>query len=706
VPLRNRRELTADGAELLPGDPLTELKGIGPKSAEKLSAEGFNTVLDLLFHLPRRYEDRTRVTGLDQRLQPGSWVLLRGRIKGVRLRRIPRRRIVIVDCFVDDGRGNLKVVWFNHRWIHRRLADEPELYLYGQVREARGGSLQLVNPEMEEVNEEAARIVPVYRRLGRFGGRRLRRLIEQCLPVADDCPDPLPDSIRRRFELPALNDVLRELHDPSVPEDHERRKMSLEELDNGSSKYHLRLAFDELFAFACAMGSRRAARCTSVASKVDTSVVDGRRVQELLPFKLTAAQQRVLSEIQADIGGVTPMARLIQGDVGSGKTVVAALAMLMALDSRLQVAVMAPTELLAEQHARTLSGFLGPAGHTVHQLAGSLPAAEQRRVRQGLADGTVRLVVGTHALFQESVVFQDLGLVVVDEQHRFGVTQRQALAEKGQAPHLLVMTATPIPRSLALTVYGDLDLSVIDELPPGRRSVRTHLRFENSRPKVMDFAREEIAAGGRVFVVYPIIDVSDEIEAAALTEHEESVREALPGIGVDVLHGRLDRARREEAISRFRAGSVQVLLATTVVEVGVDVPEASLIIIESAQRFGLSQLHQLRGRVGRGKRQAWCILMAEQGLGDDARRRLEVVCSTNDGFEIAEADLEFRGPGELTGIRQWGPGGFRFANLVRDRELIKLTKDLAAECQSVVELEENLNALGTYHRVDIGWAGD
>jgi ATP-dependent DNA helicase RecG len=367
---------------------------------------------------------------------------------------------------------------------------------------------------------------------------------------------------------------------------------------------------------------------------------------------------------------------------------------------------MAPTELLAEQHARTLSGFLGDAGHEIHQLTGSLPAAEQRRVREGLADGTIRLVVGTHALFQESVEFHDLGLVVVDEQHRFGVTQRQALAEKGQAPHLLVMTATPIPRSLALTVYGDLDLSVIDGLPPGRSPVRTHLRFEDSRPKVFEFAREEIAGGGRIFVVYPIIDGSDEIEAAALTEHEESVRKAFPGVGVEVLHGRLDRARREQAISRFREGSVQVLLATTVVEVGVDVPEASLIIIESAQRFGLSQLHQLRGRVGRGKRQAWCVLMAEEGLGDEARRRLEVLCSTNDGFEIAEADLEFRGPGELTGVRQWGPGGFRFANLFRDRELINITKDLAADVESASKLEELLKALGTYHRVDIGWAGD
>jgi ATP-dependent DNA helicase RecG len=614
--------------------------------------------------------------------------------------------MVIVDGFLDDGHGKLKVVWFHHRWIHTRLADEPEIYLYGQVREARRGSLQLVNPEIEEVGDEAARIAPMYRRLGRFGGRRLRKLIEQCLPAVDSCRDPLPDTIRRRFELPTLSDALRELHAPGAPEDDEDRRWAVEMLNSRRSRYHLRLAFDELLAFACAMGSRRVARRSLEAPTIDTSAVDARRARELLPFVLTGAQQRVLGEIQVDLAGNTPMARLVQGDVGSGKTVVAALAMLMVLDSGHQVAFMAPTELLAEQHACSLTGILGAAGHTVHQLSGSLPATEQRRVRGGLADGSIRLVVGTHALFQESVTFRDLALVVVDEQHRFGVTQRQALAEKGQAPHLLVMTATPIPRSLALTVYGDLDLSVIDKLPPGRRPVRTHLRFEASRPKVMDFVRREIAAGGRVFMVYPIIDLSEEVEAAALTEHEESVRDALSGIEVAVLHGRLDRARREEAIGRFRDGSAQVLLATTVVEVGVDIPEATVIIIESAQRFGLSQLHQLRGRVGRGERQAWCILMAGEGLGEDARRRMEVVCGSNDGFEIAEADLEFRGPGELTGIRQWGPSGFRFANLFRDRGLINLTKDLAAEFASSGKLEPLLEALGTYHGVDVGWSGD
>ena len=698
--------MTVVDKTLLPEDSLTQLKGIGPRSAEALAAEGKHSVLDLLLHLPRRYEDRTQIASLGGRLEPGSWLLLKGRVVGVRVRRIPRRRLHMVDGMVNDGRGNLKVVWFNQRWIHRRLADEPELFLYGQVRETRGGGLQLVNPEIEEVGNSVERIVPVYRRLGRFGGRRLRRLIEQCGPATVGCRDPLPEPTRIRFGLPPLDDALRELHAPSVPDAQTQRQKMVDALNHGRSPFHRRLAFDEMFAFACAMFSRRAAHRASEGPHIDPSVVDSERVRSLLSFALTGAQKRVLSEISDDFAGGTPMARLLQGDVGSGKTVVAAMAMLMALDSGYQVAFMAPTELLAEQHVRTFSGILTAAGHTVDQLMGSLPVAEQRRVREGLADGTVQLVIGTHALFQESVAFRHLGLVVVDEQHRFGVAQRQALAEKGHAPHLLVMTATPIPRSLALTVYGDLDLSIIDQMPPGRRPVRTHLRFEQARSTVFEFVRQEIKGGGRVFVVYPIIDASQEIEAAALTEHEEDVRKALPGVGVEVLHGRLDRSQREQAISRFRDGSAPVLLATTVVEVGVDVPEASVIIVESAQRFGLSQLHQLRGRVGRGARQAWCILMTDDGLGEDARKRLEVVCESNDGFEIAEADLELRGPGELTGIRQWGPAGFKFANIFRDQDLITATRELAAEYEASGELDRVLEDLGAYHRVDIGWAGD
>jgi ATP-dependent DNA helicase RecG len=699
--------LTAVEEILRPDDPLTRLKGIGPKSAEALAAEGFHSVLDFLLHLPRRYEDRTQLVSLGNPIETGAWVLLKGRVLRARVRRIPRRRMHIVDGLVDDGRGTLEVVWFNQRWIHRRLEDEREFYLYGQLRERRGGGRQLVNPEIEEVDEEVPRVVPVYRRLGRFGGRRLRRLVEQCLPAAAVCRDPLSEKLRQRFGLPTIQTSLLELHAPSVPENSNRRRQMLEELNRGQTEFHRRLAFDELLAFASAMAMRRAERRACEGPLVDSSRLGRERVRSLLPFTMTEAQQRVLEEVTRDLASGVPMARLLQGDVGSGKTVVAALAMLMVVDSGHQVALMAPTEVLAEQHARTLSELLSPAGHSVLRLFGSLPTTEQNRVREGLANGSAGIVVGTHALFQQSVSFADLGLVVVDEQHRFGVAQRQALTEKGRgAPHVLVMTATPIPRSLALTVYGDLDLSIIDQLPPGRRPVRTHLRFPESRSKVYDFVRHEIEEGGRVFVIFPIIDVSEEIEASALTEREAEVREAFPGIGVEVLHGRLDRTSQERAIDSFRDGSAQVLLATTVVEVGVDVPEASVMIIESAQRFGLSQLHQLRGRVGRGERQSWCVLMADADLGEEARRRLEVVCESNDGFEIAEADLSMRGPGELTGIRQWGPAGFRFANLVRDGALIVATRELASEFEQSARLGRVLRGLGAYHRVKVGWAGD
>ncbi len=600
--LRDRR-LTADRESPHPDDPLTGLVGIGPRSAEALAGDGIHTVLDLLLHLPRRYEDRSRLTKLDDQLEPGSWVLVLGRVGGLRVRRISRRRLHIVDGLIDDGHGSLAVVWFNQRWIHRRLRDEPELYLFGQIREAKGGRLQLVNPEIEEAGEDAERIVPVYPRLGRFGGKRLRRLIGQCLPAAKMCTDPLSEVLRARYSLPILGDALTEIHAPRAPDRDLDRQQLVAELNGGRSAFQRRLAFDELLAFACAMTWRRRLRRATDAPPIEASARDPVRYRSLFPFELTAAQQRVLLEIAADLGRGVPMARLVQGDVGSGKTVVAVMAMLMVLESGYQVAFMAPTELLAEQHTRTLSSVLLEAGYPPKLLTSSLPSAQQRAVRDGLTEGSLGCVVGTHALFQQSVSYRRLGLVVVDEQHRFGVAQRQALVGKGHSPHLLVMTATPIPRSLAMTVYGDLDLSIIDELPPGRSTVRTYLRFSDARAKVFKFLQTEIADGGRAFVVYPIIDASEDIEAAALTDHEIDVRRRLPGVEVGVLHGRLDRAQREEVVAGFRSGAIQVLLATTVVEVGVDVPEASVMVIESAERFGLSQLHQLRGRVGRGGRQ-------------------------------------------------------------------------------------------------------
>ncbi len=688
-------------APLHPDDLLTVLDGIGPKTAASMAAEGFHCVRDLLFHLPRRYEDRSGLTSLDGSAAAGDWILIRGRVRGLRVRRVPRRRLTIADGVVVDPVGEIPVVWFNQPWIARRVDGDQDFYFFGQVREARGGKLQLSNPEIEEVVDEGERIVPVYPRIGRFTGRRLRRLIGSCLPAIDACPDPLQPALRQRFDLPDLPGCLRRLHAPEVDDLSGDAPSLTAALNERTDPCHRRLAFDELLAFACAIAGRRRDRQRTKAPRVTAAAARAAAEKTNFPFTLTSAQRRVCDEIAADLGRRTPMARLLQGDVGSGKTAVAALATAMVTAAGRQVAIMAPTELLAEQHERTLGRYLAPAGPPPSLLVGSTPAAERRRVLEGLAEGTVEVVIGTHALFQEAVSYRDLGLVIVDEQHRFGVVQRSALAAKGEHPHLLVMTATPIPRSLALTVYGDLDLSIIDELPPGRRPVRTEKRPESARSRVFDFLRREIAEGGRVFVVYPLIEASEEIPAAALADHEEEVRRLLPEAAVGSVHGRLSRSDREAVTAEFRDGTLQVLLATTVVEVGVDVPEATVMVVESAQRFGLSQLHQLRGRVGRGSRQAWCILLTDERPGEPARERLEVICRSQNGFEIAEADLEQRGPGELVGTRQWGPAGFRFANLIRDRVLIEETKSLAAALENDGRLEEVRTALAAYHPIDV-----
>jgi ATP-dependent DNA helicase RecG len=420
----------------------------------------------------------------------------------------------------------------------------------------------------------------------------------------------------------------------------------------------------------------------------------------MFPFELTRAQQRVIQEIAIDLGRPHPMARLVQGDVGCGKTAVAALAMRLVLDSGHQAALMAPTELLAEQHARTLERLFAATPYRVSLLSSSQPAPERRGVLDGLADGRERLVVGTHALIQERVSFRELGLVVVDEQHRFGVVQRQSLVDKGREPHLLVMTATPIPRSLALTLYGDLDLSVIDEQPPGRTPVTTVIRPASAAPKIFAFLRDELAARGRAFLVYPTIEGAEDPALPALEQRAAEVAAALPGVGLGVVHGRMARADQEGVTERFRRGDVQALLTTTVVEVGIDVPEASVVVIEGAERFGLSQLHQLRGRVGRGERRSWCILVVGEGATPAARRRLEALAGSNDGFAIAEMDLELRGPGELTGFRQWGPAGFRFADLLRHAGEVVLARDAARRLANEGRLEAVRTALARYHRIE------
>jgi len=688
-----------------PDDSVETVAGIGPKTALALEALGIRRVADLLFHLPRRYEDRGRVLAIDDAKNRRGSVLLHGRLV-VHSGRYLRRRLHIADGELADDSGCIPIRWFNQPWIVGRLKSGAEAFVYGAVGEGKTGRLQIVNPEIEIGSRATSvdEVVPVYPKLGPLAGKRLRKIMDQAHGCLSEMADPIPPAVRRQFALPNLAEALDKLHRPTLPSQDQERDHAVLALNQAATGSHTRLAFDELLAVASVVAGDRARRLEQSASPILLTSSYGRQARKLFPFDLTSAQNRVVGEILDDLGRSVPMARLLQGDVGCGKTAVAILAIFAVLSNGRQAALMAPTELLAEQLHRSISAVLEARGVRVRLLTGSVSAAVGRSIRSELASGKTDVLVGTHALFQESVAYHDLGLVIIDEQHRFGVAQRQRLLDKGESPHLLVMTATPIPRSLALTLYGDLDLSIIDELPPGRSPIRTEVREMTARERIFRFLRSEIEAGGQCYIVYPLIEASDKLNAAALEEHETGVRNALGGVEVGVLHGRLGREDREVVADRFRRGELKVILATTVIEVGVDVPAASVMVIESADRFGLSQLHQLRGRVGRGTRQSWCILVTGDAPSEGARRRLHVLEETTDGFAIAEADLEHRGPGELTGRRQWGAEGLRFANLLRHQELVVRTRSVARQLAQDGQLDQVRDALLLYHPIGSDFA--
>ncbi len=662
-------------------------------------------MLELLLQLPRRYEDRTGARRVSDVSELEGPVLVRARVRSARAVRGRFRRGNRCEAVVEDASGAMRVVWFNLPWLAQRLAAGVEVCLYGQPRVGRGGALELANPELSimEAGENPDVLVPVYGRVGSLGGRRLRMLMERALKAVPHVSDPLPEHLRRELGLPGLGETLERLHVPPGEESASERTALVASLNRGSDPWHRRLALDELVSLMGAVAACREQRRSSPVAPLEVPASRLERWEkELLPFTLTGSQRRVLEELLADLALPHPMARLLQGDVGSGKTVVAALLALAVVEGGRQAAVMAPTELLAEQHHRTLSRLLEAAGVRPLLLIGSLSGPEQDEVRSRLADGRAGLVVGTHALIQHTVAFDRLGLAVVDEQQRFGVAQRQALLAKGESPHLLVMTATPIPRSLALTLHGDLDLALLDEFPPGRRPVRTVIRDRAAWPKLARFIADEVARGARGYVVYPRIDEDEGSTARALSSAVQELAEVLPEVSVGALHGRLRREERDRVVDDFRIGRLQVLAATTVVEVGVDVPEASVMVVESPDLFGLSQLHQLRGRVGRGDRPSWCVLLTDEGerpLTSVTRRRLEALCDSNDGFAIAEADLDMRGPGELTGLRQWGSAGLRFADLSAHRELVELAREVTARLRASGELEAARDALAEVHRL-------
>jgi ATP-dependent DNA helicase RecG len=650
--------------------PITALKGVGPKIRDKLEQRlGWHTVQDVLFHLPFRYQDRTRLTPLGS-LRPGHEALVCGRVELTDVVFRGRRNLL---CRVSDGTGHLMLRFFHFSSAQQHNLERGRpLRIFGEVRAGSAG-LEMIHPEYEllaegETASAEASLTPFYPTTEGVHQLTVRKLVGQALDQhLARIPEWLPEDLLVELKLPTLQDALLYVHRPPPSTD-------VAELEQGRHPAQRRLVFEELLAHHLSLKRLRARLQNQKAPvfKVGGALIP--KLLEALPFALTAAQQRVLVEIREDLQRGHPMQRLVQGDVGSGKTIVAAAAALAAVESGWQVGVMAPTELLAEQHWRNFNQWLMPLGIEVAWLTGKLSARNRRNMLELIASGRAPVAVGTHALFQEEVEFARLGLVVVDEQHRFGVHQRLLLREKGRqhgiVPHQLIMTATPIPRTLAQAFYADLDVSVIDELPPGRKPVETVVVPDQRRAEVVARVRAACLEGRQAYWVCPLIEESDQLQAEAATETVGVLTAALPELSVALVHGRMKPAEKEAMMRAFKEGKVQLLVATTVIEVGVDVPNASLMIIENAERLGLSQLHQLRGRVGRGATQSSCVLLYHAPLSEAARQRLQILRETGDGFEIAQRDLEMRGPGEVLGTRQTGEQAFHIADLVRDQVLL------------------------------------
>ncbi len=663
--------------------PLASLTGVGPRVAEKLAARGLLTVQDLWLQLPRQYEDRTQLVPI-RVLQPGVAAQVEGRVEAVE--RSFRYRPMLRVAIGDESQATLVLRFFHFRAAQvAQFVPGARIRCYGTPRAGQQG-LEIVHPSYRLLDDTAAgalgeqplgeQLDPVYPAIEGIGPASLRRLIGQALErLPDDGSlELLPAALLAGLQLPSLREALSTLHRPA-------RDVDTVALLAGHHPAQRRLALEELLAHHLSLRRQRIALQAQAAPALAGGGVLASQLQRALPFALTAAQQRVFGELRADLARPVPMLRLVQGDVGSGKTVVAALAAMLAVEAGKQAALMAPTELLAEQHLHNLRGWLEPLGVRVAWLAGKVTGRARTQVLADVASGQAQVVVGTHALMQEGVAFHDLALAIIDEQHRFGVHQRLALRDKGRdgagVPHQLVMTATPIPRTLAMTAYADLDVSAIDELPPGRTPVQTVALSAGRRPELVERIRRACAEGRQAYWVCTLIDDSDEVVAQAAQSTFEALSAALPELRVGLVHGRMKAADKQATMRAFKAGALDLLVATTVIEVGVDVANASLMIIENAERLGLAQLHQLRGRVGRGSAASSCVLLYQPPLSMLARQRLETMRATSDGFVIAEKDLQLRGPGELLGTRQTGLAAFRVADLARDAALLPLVRDLA-----------------------------
>ena len=665
---------TAPSHQAIERLPLTELKGVGPALAEKLQALGMHSVLDLLFHLPLRYQDRTRLTPIGA-LRPGMDVVIEGTVAGSAIL-FGRRRSLMVK--LQDGTGVVSLRFFHFSAAQKNaMQNGLRLRCYGETRFGQSG-VELYHPECQHLQGAVPapledHLTPIYPATEGLQQTRLRRLLDQVFELlerqraqAGGLPDYLPAELCRQQHFLPLLDALRVIHHP--PPD-----VALQQLLQGEHPAQQRLAFEELLANYLSLRRLRDQAQAQVAPQLKAGGVLPQALLDALPFALTRAQQRVGREISRDLARAQPMLRLVQGDVGSGKTLVAILAALQAVENGHQAVVMAPTEILAEQHYLNFERWLAPLGVQLGYLSGKIKGRKRDAVLQGMASGVLQVIVGTHALFQDGVKFRKLGLVVVDEQHRFGVHQRLALREKGRQqgllPHQLIMTATPIPRTLTMSAYADLDCSIIDELPPGRTPVNTVLLPEQRRPDVVARISAACREGRQVYWVCTLIEESEQQQCQAAEATYAELQTALPDLRIGLIHGRMKPKEKVAIMAAFKGGQLQLLVATTVIEVGVDVPNASLMIIENAERLGLAQLHQLRGRVGRGTAESHCLLLYHAPLGEIGKQRLAIMRESSDGFYIAEKDLEIRGPGEILGTRQTGLMAFRIADLVRDSHL-------------------------------------
>ncbi len=639
------------------------LKGVGEKRAELFNKKGIYTVDDLLYLFPRAHEDRTVLKKINECID-GETVCLCITVFSPVQDRYIRKNMLISTMIAHDETGRITALWYNNRFLSDKLVPGEKYILYGKIA-TRLGKKEIINPIFEKTDQLhfTGKIIPIYPLTGNLTQKIVQLTMEKALEAKGKIEEYIPTDIREKYKIAEINYAMKNIH---FPEDF-----------NSYNTARERFVFEELLVLQLALYNHKTEN-VSKDGMVFSNVGIIRDFTDTLPFELTNAQKRTLNEIAADVKSGKVMNRLVQGDVGSGKTAVAAAAIYLCVKNGAQAAMMVPTDILASQHFDTLSSFFKGMDIEIVKLSGTMKASEKRAALKKIEDGDAKVIVGTHALIQDNVVFKNLGLVVADEQHRFGVEQRAKLAAKGQNPHMLLMSATPIPRTLALILYGDLDVSVIDELPPGRKTVKTYAVDESMRRRIYTFAQKMVKEGAQVYIVCPLVEETEKIDLQNAVDLSKKLSKAFPDLNIGVVHGKMKQKEKDTVMNSFMEGKTDILVSTTVIEVGVNVPNASVMIIENAERFGLSQLHQLRGRVGRGNTQSYCILF-NQGLGDVAKKRMETMTISNDGFYISEQDLKLRGPGDFFGTRQHGLPEMKIANLFDDRDILKLAQQAAAD---------------------------